>query len=110
MPSTLLVPTDEWRQCLQAERAETLMLRREAGLERMDTVVDMAGAVAADLEDHEVATAVAAAVLWALLLLLEIGDAVRGRVRMVAEVVAASEAEEVVTSELLHDFDVLLVI
>ena len=45
---------------------------------------------------------------WALLLHLEIGDAVRGRMRMVAEVVAASEVEEVVTSDLLRDVDVSL--
>jgi hypothetical protein len=84
------------------------MLRREAGPERTDTVVAMVGEVAAGLEAHEVVTAVAAAVLRVLLLHLETGDAVRGRVHMVAEVVVASEVEEVVTRELLHDLDVLL--
>jgi len=84
------------------------MLRHEAGPERTDTVVAMAGEAVADLEAHEVVTAVAAAVLWVLLLHPETGDAVKGRVHIVAEVVVASEVEEVVTRELLHDLDFLL--
>jgi hypothetical protein len=108
VPSTLQAQTDEWRQCLLEERAGTHTLHLEAGPEKTDTVVVMVGAVVADLEDHEVVTAVAAAVPWVLLLHLEIGDAVRGRVRMVAEAVAASEVEEVVTRELLHDLNALL--
>lgn len=84
------------------------MLRLGVDPERTDTAVDMVGEVAADLEVHEVVMVVVGADRWALLLHLEIGDAVRGRMRMVAEVVAASEVEEVVTSDLLRDVDVSL--
>lgn len=108
MPSTLQVRTDEWRQCLPAERAGTHILRHEAGLERTDTVVDTAGEVVVDLEDHEVVMVVVAVVdPWVLLLLLEIGDAVRDRVRMVVEEVVASEVEEVVTNGLLYGMGIL---
>lgn len=84
------------------------MLRHEAGQERMDMVVDMAGEVVADLEDHEEVTVVVAAGLWAQPLRLEIGDVVRGQVLTVVEAVAASEAGEVGTSQSLRDLDVLL--
>lgn len=80
-------------------------MRPEAGPERTDTVVDTVGEVVVDLEVHEEVTAVVVADLWALPLRLETGDAVRGQV---PTVVAASEAEEVVTSELLHGMEVLL--
>lgn len=86
------------------------MLRLEADPEKTDTVVGMVGAVAADLEAHEAATVVVVAGPWVLLLHLEIGDAARGRVRTVAEVVVASEVAEVVTKESLHNLDVLLAI
>ena len=84
------------------------MVRPEAGPGRTDMVVDMVGEVAVDSEVHEEVTAVVVVDLWALPLRLETGDAVRGQVPTVVEVAAASEAEEVVTSQLLHDLDVLL--
>lgn len=71
------------------------MLRREAGPERTDMVVDMVGEAVADSEVHEEVTVVVVADLWALPLRLETGDAVRGQVPTV--VVVASEAEEVGT-------------
>ena len=86
------------------------MLRREAGPERTDMAVDMVGEAVADSEVHEEVTVVVVADLWALPLRLETGDAVRGQVPTVVEVVVASEAEEVDTSELLHELDVLLAI
>jgi hypothetical protein len=71
-------------------------------------VVDTAGEVVVDLEDHEVVMVVVAVVdPWVLLLLLEIGDAVRDRVRMVVEEVVASEVEEVVTNGLLYGMGIL---
>ena len=84
------------------------MVRPEAGPGRTDMVVDMVGEVAVDSEVHEEVTAVVVVDLWALPLRLETGDAVRGQVPTVVEVAAASEAEEVVTSELLHCIGVLL--
>lgn len=84
------------------------MLRHEAVRERMDTAVDMAGEVVVDLEDHEEVTVVAAADLWVPPLRLETGDAARGQVLTAVEAVAASEVEEVDTSESLHGLDVLL--
>jgi len=86
------------------------MLRHEVDLGRTDTVVDMVGEAVAGSEVHEEVTAAVVADLWALPLRLETGDAVRGQVPTVVEVVVASEAEEVDTSELLHELDVLLAI
>jgi hypothetical protein len=74
------------------------MLRLEAGPEKTDTVVDMAGEAVADLEAHEADTVVVAVDLWALLLHLETGDVVRDLVLTVAVVEVASEVEGVVTS------------
>jgi hypothetical protein len=59
--------------------------------------VDMVGEAVADSEVHEEVTVVVVADLWALPLRLETGDAVRGQVPTVVEVVVASEAEEVGT-------------
>ena len=84
------------------------MVRPEAGPGRTDMVVDTVGEAVADSEVHEEVTVVVVADLWALPLRLETGDAVRGQVPTVVEVAAASEAEEVVTSELLHCIGVLL--
>ena len=84
------------------------MLGPEADPGRTDMVVDTVGEAVADTEVYEEVTVVVVADLWALPLRLETGDAVRGQVLTVVEVVAASEAEEVVTSGLLHDLDVLL--
>ena len=99
---------DEWRQCPLEERAGTHMLRHEAGPERTDMVVDMVGEAVVDSEVHEEAMVVVVADPWALPLRLETGDVVRGQVPTVVEVVAASEAEEVVTSQLLYGLDFLL--
>ena len=108
MPSTLLVRTDEWRQCLLAEQAETHIPRREADLERTDMVEAMVGEAVADLEVHEEVMVAVVADPWALPHRLATGDAARGQVLTVVEVVAASEAEEVVTSESLPGLDVFL--
>jgi hypothetical protein len=106
VPFTLQVPTDEWRQCLQAERAETHILHHEADPERMGTVVDMVGEAVADLEAHEADMVVVAVDPWALLLHPGTGDVVRDLVLTAAAVEVASEAEEVATSGLLFDLDV----
>ena len=66
------------------------MLRLEADPERTAMVADMAGEVVADLEDHEVVMVAVIAVLWVLLLHLEIGDVVRDPMRTVVEVVAVA--------------------
>ena len=93
---------DEWHQCLLAEQVGTHTLRREAGLERTGMVVDMAGVAVVDSEAREVVMVVVVAGPWAPLPHPETGDAARGLMLMVAEVVAASEVEEAVTSGLLH--------
>ena len=84
------------------------MVRPEADPERTDMAVDMVGEAVAVSEVHEVVMEVVVADLWVQLLRPETGDAARGRMPKAAEVAAASEVEEVVTSGLLHDMGDLL--